>query len=144
MKSKGGFELLDALHLAAAESCVCEFFITTEDRNLKNARDTAAIEHKFPKLAPVRFFLMILSAALNQKAKAILLRKLGPLDFARFSQHYETGVGNTRRTAMVGAALSPPAKCISKPRNSRPTAFFPDHPAQPQLKVGSARVAGVR
>ena len=37
---------------------------------------------------------MTLPAALNQKAKAILLRELGPLDFARFFQQYETGTGD--------------------------------------------------
>ena len=37
---------------------------------------------------------MTLPAALNQKAKAILLREFGPLDFARFFQQYETGTGD--------------------------------------------------
>ena len=33
-------------------------------------------------------------AELNQKAKAILLRELGPVDYARFFQQYEVGIGN--------------------------------------------------
>jgi|GEM_PF-845823 hypothetical protein len=37
---------------------------------------------------------MTLPAALNQKAKAILLRELGPVDFARFFQQYQTGTGD--------------------------------------------------
>ena len=34
------------------------------------------------------------TAELNQKAKAILFRELGPVDYARFFQQYEEGCGN--------------------------------------------------
>lgn len=34
------------------------------------------------------------TAELNQKAKAILFRELGPVDYARFFQQYEEGLGN--------------------------------------------------
>ena len=37
---------------------------------------------------------MTLTAELNQKAKAILIRELGPVDYARFIQQYEEGLGN--------------------------------------------------
>ncbi len=37
---------------------------------------------------------MTLPAELNQKAKSILLRELGPVDYARFFQQYEQGIGN--------------------------------------------------
>lgn len=37
---------------------------------------------------------MTLSSELNQKAKAILFRELGPVDCARFFQQYEEGLGN--------------------------------------------------
>ena len=37
---------------------------------------------------------MTLAAELNQKAKAILMRELGPVDYARFIQQYEEGIGN--------------------------------------------------
>ena len=37
---------------------------------------------------------MKLTAELNQKAKAILIRELGPVDYARFIQQYEVGFGN--------------------------------------------------
>lgn len=37
---------------------------------------------------------MTLTAELNQKAKAILIRELGPVDYARFFQQYEEGFGN--------------------------------------------------
>ena len=37
---------------------------------------------------------MTLTAELNQKAKAILIRELGPVDYARFFQQYEQGSGN--------------------------------------------------
>ena len=37
---------------------------------------------------------MTLTAALNQKAKAILIRELGPVDYARFFQQYKEGFGN--------------------------------------------------
>lgn len=37
------------------------------------------------------------SAELNQKAKAILIRELGPVDYARFIQQYEEGTGNYTR-----------------------------------------------
>ena len=37
---------------------------------------------------------MTLTAELNQKAKAILFRELGPVDYARFFQQYEEGFGN--------------------------------------------------
>jgi hypothetical protein len=37
---------------------------------------------------------MTLTAELNQKAKAILIRELGPVDYARFIQQYEEGTGN--------------------------------------------------
>ena len=37
---------------------------------------------------------MTLTAELNQKAKAILIRELGPVDYARFFQQYEEGLGN--------------------------------------------------
>ncbi|MBK1814137.1 hypothetical protein JIN84_00755 [Luteolibacter yonseiensis] len=33
-------------------------------------------------------------AELNKKAKAILFRELGPVDYARFFQQFEDGVGN--------------------------------------------------
>lgn len=36
---------------------------------------------------------MTLSAELNQKAKAILIRELGPVDYARIIQQYEEGPG---------------------------------------------------
>jgi len=38
-----------------------------------------------------------LTAELNQKAKAILIRELGPVDYARFIQQYEEGTGNYPR-----------------------------------------------
>lgn len=34
------------------------------------------------------------TAELNQKAKAILIRELGPVDYARFIQQYEEATGN--------------------------------------------------
>jgi hypothetical protein len=37
------------------------------------------------------------TAELNQKAKAILIRELGPVDYARFIQQYEEGTGNYTR-----------------------------------------------
>ncbi len=37
---------------------------------------------------------MLTPAELNQKAKSILLRELGPVDYARFFQQYEQGIGN--------------------------------------------------
>ena len=37
---------------------------------------------------------MTLTAELNQKAKAILIRELGPVGYARFIQQYEEGSGN--------------------------------------------------
>lgn len=37
---------------------------------------------------------MTLTAELNQKAKAILIRELGPVDYTRFLQQYEEGLGN--------------------------------------------------
>ena len=37
---------------------------------------------------------MTLTSELNQKAKAILFRELGPVDCARFFQQYEEGLGN--------------------------------------------------
>lgn len=40
---------------------------------------------------------MILSAELNQKAKSILIRELGPVDYARFIQQYEEGTGDYTR-----------------------------------------------
>lgn len=40
---------------------------------------------------------MTLTAELNQKAKAILIRELGPVDYARFIQQYEEGFGGLRR-----------------------------------------------
>ncbi len=40
---------------------------------------------------------MTLSAELNQKAKAILIRELGPVDYARFIQQYEEGKGDYTR-----------------------------------------------
>lgn len=40
---------------------------------------------------------MTLTSELNQKAKAILTRELGPVDYARFMQQYEEGTGNHTR-----------------------------------------------
>jgi hypothetical protein len=40
---------------------------------------------------------MTLNAELNQKAKAILIRELGPVDYARFLQQYEEGTGEYTR-----------------------------------------------
>ena len=40
---------------------------------------------------------MALTAKLNQKAKAILIRELGPVDYARFIQQYEGGSGDYTR-----------------------------------------------
>lgn len=40
---------------------------------------------------------MTLAAELNQKARAILLRELGPVDYARFIQQYEEGTGDYTR-----------------------------------------------
>jgi hypothetical protein len=40
---------------------------------------------------------MTLTAQLNQKAKAILIRELGPVDYARFIQQYEEGTGDYTR-----------------------------------------------
>jgi hypothetical protein len=40
---------------------------------------------------------MTLSAELSQKAKAILIPELGPVDYARFTQRYEKGTGNYTR-----------------------------------------------
>ena len=37
---------------------------------------------------------MTLTAELNQRAKAILIRELGPVNYARFFQQYEEGFGN--------------------------------------------------
>ncbi len=37
---------------------------------------------------------MTLTAELNKKAKAILIRELGPVDHARFLQQYEEGSGD--------------------------------------------------
>ena len=37
---------------------------------------------------------MTLTAELNQKAKTILIRELGPVGYARFIQQYEEGSGN--------------------------------------------------
>jgi hypothetical protein len=41
-----------------------------------------------------RFTAMTLTAELNRKAKAILIRELGPVGYARFIQQYEEGSGN--------------------------------------------------
>jgi len=41
-----------------------------------------------------RLTAMTLTAELNQKAKAILIRELGPVDCARFIQQYEEGTSN--------------------------------------------------
>ena len=40
---------------------------------------------------------MTLNAELNQKAKAILIRELGPVDYARFLQQYGEGTGDYTR-----------------------------------------------
>ena len=40
---------------------------------------------------------MTLTAELNQKAKAILIREVGPVDYARFIQQYEGGSGDYTR-----------------------------------------------
>lgn len=40
---------------------------------------------------------MTLTAELNQKAKAILIRELGPVDYARFFQQYGEGSGDYTR-----------------------------------------------
>ena len=40
---------------------------------------------------------MTLTAELNQKAKAILIRELGPVDYARFIQQYQEGTGDYTR-----------------------------------------------
>jgi hypothetical protein len=40
---------------------------------------------------------MTLTSELNEKAKAILIRELGPVDDARFIQQYEEGSGNYTR-----------------------------------------------
>ncbi len=40
---------------------------------------------------------MTLSAELNQKTKTILIRELGPVDYARFIQQYEEGTGDYTR-----------------------------------------------
>jgi hypothetical protein len=40
---------------------------------------------------------MTLNAELNQKAKAILIRELGPVDYARFLQQYGKGTGDYTR-----------------------------------------------
>lgn len=40
---------------------------------------------------------MTLQATLNQKAKSILIRELGPVDYARFIQQYEEGTGDYTR-----------------------------------------------
>ena len=40
---------------------------------------------------------MTLTAELNQKAKAILIRELGPVDYARFIQQYQEGFGDYTR-----------------------------------------------
>lgn len=40
---------------------------------------------------------MTLTAELNQKAKAILIRELGPVDYARFIQQYQEGTGDFTR-----------------------------------------------
>jgi hypothetical protein len=40
---------------------------------------------------------MTLTAELNQKAKAILIRELGPVDYARFIQQYQEGIGDYTR-----------------------------------------------
>lgn len=37
---------------------------------------------------------MTLNAELNQKARAILTRELGPVDYARFIQQYDVGTGD--------------------------------------------------
>jgi len=37
---------------------------------------------------------MTLTAELNQKAKTILIRELGPVDYARFIQQYDEGKGD--------------------------------------------------
>ena len=37
------------------------------------------------------------NAELNQKAKAILIRELGPVDYARFLQQYGEGTGDYTR-----------------------------------------------
>ncbi len=37
---------------------------------------------------------MTLTAELNPKAKAILIRELGPVDYPQFIQQYEEGSGN--------------------------------------------------
>ncbi len=40
---------------------------------------------------------MTLNAELNQKAKAILIRELSPVDYARFLQQYGEGTGDYTR-----------------------------------------------
>lgn len=47
---------------------------------------------------------MTRTAELNQKAKAILIRELGPVGYARFIQQYEEGFGDytTERHQWLG------------------------------------------
>ncbi len=40
---------------------------------------------------------MTLTAGLNQKAKAILIRELGSVDYARFIQQHQEGTGDYTR-----------------------------------------------
>lgn len=40
---------------------------------------------------------MTLTAELNQKAKVILIRELGPVDYALFTPQYQAGTGDSTR-----------------------------------------------
>jgi hypothetical protein len=65
---------------------------------------------------------MTLTAELNQKAKAILIRELGPVDYTRFIQQYEEGLGNYTedRHQWLGSKARGP--CMNRRPNSLPTA----------------------
>jgi hypothetical protein len=65
---------------------------------------------------------MTLTFQLNQKAKAILIRELGPVNYARFIQQYEEEQGTTPLTVTNGSARKAHGPCMSRRPNLLPTA----------------------
>jgi len=58
---------------------------------------------------------MTLTAEFNKKAKAILIRELGPVDYAQFIQQYEEEPSNGTQKAALTASEHCPATPFSPP-----------------------------
>jgi hypothetical protein len=67
---------------------------------------------------------MILTAELNQKAKAILIRELGRVYYARFIQQYGEGSRNYPVTATHGTVRIALGLCMNKLPTSAPPANY--------------------